>query len=82
MACALCGAKYGTDFANNIKEKESPQPQVPVVEEKTEIIDAIIQEIYVIAAELTISGDKDNQTRGTRLRELIEQLRCKLAKQV
>jgi len=40
--------------------------------DKTDIISSIIQEMYQTAAELTISGDKDTQSRGKKLRKLIE----------
>jgi len=71
MACALCGAKYGTDIANDSKEEDLPQ---------TNGVNSIIQEISGIVAELTISANKDTQTRGKQLRKLIEQLKPHLVK--
>ncbi|MDR3563077.1 MAG: hypothetical protein P4N59_16825 [Negativicutes bacterium] len=40
---------------------------------------SIIQEMYQLAAELTISSDKATQSRGKELRKLIEQIESQLA---
>lgn len=39
---------------------------------KEDIINSIIREMYQTAAELAISTDKDTQSRGKKLRQLIE----------
>lgn len=40
--------------------------------DKEDVISSLIQEMYQTAAELTISADKDTQSRGKKLRQLIE----------
>ncbi|MDR3592030.1 MAG: hypothetical protein P4N41_20430 [Negativicutes bacterium] len=40
--------------------------------EKEDIIGSLIQEMYQTAAELAISADKNTQSRGKKLRKLIE----------
>lgn len=49
--------------------------------DKEDAISAIINEIYGIASELSISADKTAQEHGKQLRKLIEQLEQKISPQ-
>lgn len=50
--------------------------------EKTDTLRSAISEMYAIAAELTISGDKTTQGYGRNLRKLVEQVEMEFARRM